>query len=80
MGSPVADAPPAGLLQVEVDFCKVVGAHADLGVRGGDVHVLERAHEVVKEPLAVHAEHVHHAVCGRCAAVDHHLPQKRRFQ
>lgn len=77
--SPLLHALPVGLLHEEVRLC-CVPVHLDLGVGHAHVDVLERAHEVVDQPLAVLAHDADHAVVGGRAVVYCHLRKSYLFR
>ena len=71
--SRVGNAVAIDLLHKEVHATHARGRDVELGIGHADVDVLERAHEIVYQSLAIVADHVDHAVRWGGAVVDGHL-------
>ncbi len=73
--APLFHALAVSLFHKQVCLC-CVAMHLDLGIRHPDVDVLQGAHEIIDEALAVLAHYADHAVVAGCAIVNHHLHSK----
>ena len=68
---------PVDLLHKQIDATPVGIFGGDLAKAGAHVHILQRAHQIVHQALAILANHADHAVCARCGVVYCDLQQQQ---